>query len=136
MKKLLVVLSIVLLGVISFNLLESYTPQDGSIPIVTYKIDTTGYSNGLEIPAPFYFCINSLCAEIDPTTGFNLYSYSYNLSDTINEIKILNDSIPSLKKYPMSITDVDTMTLDQMVESYIKKNLEDIYGVNNISKIE
>ena len=41
-----------------------------------------------------------------------------------------------MKIYPMSLVHVATLTLGEMVEEYIKKNLEDVYGANNVTKLE
>jgi len=126
MKKLFLILA---LFAFAFNATAQTTP------IVTYKISTTGYSNGLTIPSPFYFSVNTLGAEIG-ATGFSLYSYSVNTTDSAGTVKVVNDSISQLKIYPISVAEVDTMTLDQMIESRVKQNLIDVYGSENVSKVE
>jgi len=36
----------------------------------------------------------------------------------------------------MSLEHVQTLTLGEMVEEYVKKNLEEIYGINNVIKLD
>lgn len=133
MKKLIFILLIA----IGFSLdLNAQTPSGVSAPIVTYKIDTTGYSNGLTINQPFYIFVNSLTAEIDTAVGFMLLSYTKTTTDSLGINKVVNDSLPSFKIYPMSIPDVDTLTLDGMVEKYIKQNLIDVYNSTNVIELE
>jgi len=130
---------LILMFAVAFGILFSanaQTPSGVSAPIVTYKIDTTGYSNGLTITDPFFVAVNSLTAEIDTAVGFMLLSYTITSTDSLQINKIANDSIPSFKIYPMTVAEVDTMTLDEMVESRIKQNLIDVYKSNNVSKVE
>jgi len=132
MKKLVLVLAV--LGIFLSNEIKAQKPSGYSVPIVTYKVDTTAYSNGLTVPAPFYFHVSSLSAEIDTSVGFFIQAYTFNTVDSLGTVKIINDSIPGRKIYPVSIPEVDTLTLDGMIELKIKQNLIDLYGINNVTK--
>ena len=132
MKKLL--LTLLLCG-FSAGILNAQTPAGVSVPLVTYKVATTGYSNGLQIVSPFYISVNSLTAEIDTAAGFMLMSHTMTTTDSSLTNVVVNDSIPPFKIYSVTIAEVDTMTLDGMIESRIKQNLIDVYGVGNISKV-
>ncbi len=107
-----------------------------SVPIVTYKVDTTATSHGLTIPSPFYFSVSSLTAEVDTSIGMFLQSYTITSTDSNCVNKISLDSIPGVKIYPMPVNVVDTITLGGMVEKYVKQNLIDIFGENNVSKFK
>jgi len=131
MKKLLLLMAL-FMGVLFTA--SAQTPSGVSVPIVTYQIDATGYSHGLTINDPFYVSVNSLTAEIDTAVGFMLLSYTVTTTDSLLQNKVPNDSLPTFKIYPLTIEAVDTLTLDGMVEKYIKKNLEDVYGAENVSK--
>ena len=133
MKKLILVSAILLI------ILPNFKAQTGvgvSVPMVTYQIDTISYSHGLQVPSGWYFSVNSLTAEIDSSQGFLLQSYTINSLDINRNTKVSNDSIPNMKVYQMSLEHVETLTLGEMVEEYVKKNLEEIYGVNNVIKLD
>jgi hypothetical protein len=103
--------------------------------IVTYKVDTTAYSNGLLIPAPFYFTVKKVEASII-NQGLSINSLTVNHTDTVNVINIKNDSINSLKMYPVTKEYIDTMNLDGLIQYIIRDDLERIYGANNVTKLD
>lgn len=105
-------------------------------PITTYEITSNvGYSNGLNFSNPFYIHVDRLAANVKDTTGLNLFSYTYSsIVLTDYTTKMVNDSLPALVLYPMAVVEVDTLTLDGMIEKYIKKNLETIFGAENVTK--
>ena len=74
MKKLVLVLLVGMFTALSVN---GQSIAGVSEPIVIYKVDTSSYSNGLQVPAPWYFSVNSLTAEID-TSGRIFIAISYN----------------------------------------------------------
>ena len=123
MKKLLLVL-IIALGL----------NMDSSAQLVTYEIDATAYSNGLTIPSPFFFTVKEVSASII-NGGLSINSLTINHTDTVNVVNIKNDSINSLKLYPVTQAYIDTMNLDGLIENIIKKNLTDLYGINNVTKL-
>jgi hypothetical protein len=133
MKKIILVSAILLIILPNF---KSQTNVGVSVPMVTYQIDTNSYSHGLQVPSGWYFSVNSLTAEIDSSQGFLLQSYTINSLDINRNTKVSNDSIPNMKVYQMSLEHVETLTLGEMVEEYVKKNLEEIYGVNNVIKLD
>ncbi len=133
MKKLILVSAIGLMMLPNF---KAQTDVGSSIPMVTYQIDTVSYSHGLQVPSGWYFSVNSLTAEIDSSKGFLLQSYTVNSLDINRNTKVSNDSIPNMKVYQMSLEHVETLTLNEMVIEYVKKNLDEIYGVNNVTKLE
>lgn len=90
MKKL-----ILLLGLIAFGF-SNLNAQVTETPIVTYKIDTSGYANGLTIPQPHFVNINLLSAKVG-TTGFKLYSYTTTSTDSTGVNVVANDSLPEVK---------------------------------------
>lgn len=108
--------------------------QVAQIPTATYKITATGYSNGLQLPNPHFFHVDMLSAKVSET-GFILYSYTHTSTDSASTITLVNDSIPELKTYTMSLAAVDTLTLQGMVQQYVKQNIVDIYGQANVIKI-
>jgi len=108
------------------------------IPVVTYQINSdAGFSNGLDLPNPFYFHVNKLSTNVKDTTGLNLYSYTYTSTDSLDFTnQLMNDSIPELKTYFMTIPEVDTLTLDGMIEKFVKEDLKAKFGDGNVIKKE
>lgn len=127
MKKLFLLLVLATFG------FSNVDAQVTETPIVTYKVDTTGYANGLNIPQPHFVHVNLLSAKVG-SDAFRLYSYTTTSTDSVGINVVANDSLAEVKVYPMTIPEVDTLTLDGMVERFIKKDLENIYGPSNISK--
>lgn len=129
MKKLIILMALALgFGSVNAQVSES------AAPIVTYKIEATGYSNGLQLPNPHYFHVDMLSAVITEE-GFQLYSYTHTSVDSASTVPLANDSIPELVLYPMTVEAVDTLNLQGMVQQYVRQNAIDVYGEGNVIKI-
>lgn len=132
MKKLLLGLLLLL----AFTNLDAQQLNGVAEPIVTYRIDTTSHSNGLQVPSGWYLSISKLEAVPDTSGSLILNSLSISSTDS-NMVHVFNcDSINSYASYQMTIEHVETLTLGGMIEEYIKKSLEQMFGTNNVVKFK
>lgn len=100
-----------------------------------YKIDTVASSNGMTINAPWYFKVNTACLEnIDGNWFINSYVVTY--LDILNIVPIKNDSIPSFNAISIPESDYNSLSNPELGTKYIEGNLKNIYGINNVTKIE
>lgn len=102
--------------------------------LVTYEIDTTGISNGLIIPAPFYVTVTEF--SLTKTEGsFQYISYVQTYQDTANVLNIKNDNVSSSKAYPITGSQLNTLTPVVIFNNTVKLDLENIYGASNVTKL-
>jgi len=125
MKKLLFLLLLIAVG-------YSAQAQD---ELITYKIDTTGYSEGLIIPSPFYITVTEF-SLVKAGEDFNYISYTKTFTDTLNVRNLRNDSLSSAKRYSVTLSNLQSFTPIVIFNNTVKQNLKDIYGASNVSILQ
>lgn len=128
MKKLFLLLALITLGLTS----NAQTNLD-SVALVTYQIDTTGLSNGLIIPSPFYISVTGF--DLNRDGGFYYVSSSQTYIDTSNVNNIANDDLSYSKRFYVTGSQLNTFTPIQIFNNTVKLDLENIYGAANVSKL-
>lgn len=135
MKKVLLVLAIFA----TFLTVNAQTPTGEVVPTVSYKINSVGASQGLNIPNPHYFHVLGLSAEIDKGVGMMLICHNATTIDSVysgSVQKFKNDSISPSQIFTMDFELLHTLPLPQMIEHYVEARLKEIYGASNVTKIE
>lgn len=128
MKKLVLVLSIIALGFTS----NAQISLD-STALVTYQISTTGYSVGLIIPDTFYISVMSF--DLQRNGGYHYVSTTQTYLDTFRVVTIHNDSLFYSKNYPVTKSQLNNYTPIQMFQNTVKLDLDNIYGSENVAKL-
>jgi len=127
MKKII----LVLLLVVGFCFNSKAGHNLDSTALITYQIDTTGLSNGLIIPDPFYITITGF--DLNREGSFYFVASSQTYTDTLDVVNIKNDDFSYSKRFYVQQSDLTTMTILQLFNATVKQALQDIYGANNVS---
>lgn len=105
-----------------------------SVKLVTYQIDTTGYTHtGLEIPEPFYITITEFALERN--NGFYYTATSMTYTDTANVMTVHNKDFNYSKRYYIPASALSTFTPVQIFNNTVRLDLKNIYGANNVTKL-
>ena len=130
MKKLILLLSLTF-GVLFNSFCQK--PSGYNEPNIMYKIDTTSWSNGMQMDSPSYFVINSAPIEIDTAIGAFMLLYSTNFMDSLRKNRIYNDSLKSPLIITISQADYDNLSNPEIYDKYVRDNrLKVIYGTSNV----
>jgi thiamine kinase-like enzyme len=104
-------------------------------PIKSYKITTTGYSNGLIIPTDFVIDFVSIYTTVNDNSKWLRELETITYLDTSKTNIIHNDSIPGNFMFKMPKTYRDS-TMRKTLKKFIGKRLKNIYGNDNVVVIQ
>jgi hypothetical protein len=100
--------------------------------IIECQIDTTGKSNGLNIPTGFRMGITSVNKNIkDDGTVDVIFEVATYKNDTYSK-RIDNDDVPWRNPYNMSKADAFTTTDQTLFNNHLKVDVIAAYGAGNI----
>ncbi|MCA9497097.1 MAG: hypothetical protein KC589_09200 [Nanoarchaeota archaeon] len=109
--------------------------SNSNAQLVTYEIGVDGYSNGLTIQSPFYVGVESASALVSNGV-LNIQAILYTSTTVNGSIKVKNDSINDIIYYPTTVAEIDTLNLDGLIKYFIKNDLDNKFGSENVTKVE